>query len=159
DGASGPAVEIVGVAQTVKYREAFVEKGPDFVYVPLAQHPIARMTLLVRSEGDPLQLVGPVRDVVRTLDANMPTMEPRSYEDLYQYNTAEGPGIAVTLVGTLGAVGLLLALAGLYGVVAYNVSRRTREIGIRIAVGAESGDVLRLVMGKGLALVATGTAI
>src|SRR5262249_5951337 len=101
DGASGPAVEIVGVAQTVKYREAFVEKGPDFVYVPLAQHPIARMTLLVRSEGDPLQLVGPVRDVVRTLDANMPTMETRSYEDLYQYNTAEGPGIAVTLVGTL----------------------------------------------------------
>jgi len=71
----------------------------------------------------------------------------------------EGPRIAVEMVGTLGAVGLLLAIAGLYGVVAYNVSRRTREIGIRIAIGAGPADVLRLVMGKGLVLVGMGTAI
>jgi len=77
----------------------------------------------------------------------------------YRYATVEGPGMAIKLVGTLGIVGLLLAIAGLYGLVAYNVSRRTREIGIRIAIGAKPADVIRLVMGKGLALVAAGTAI
>jgi putative ABC transport system permease protein len=71
----------------------------------------------------------------------------------------KGPGIAVDLVGSMGVVGLLLAIAGLYGLVAYNVSRRTREIGIRMAIGAGTSDVLRLVMGKGLVLVGIGTAV
>jgi ABC-type antimicrobial peptide transport system permease subunit len=71
----------------------------------------------------------------------------------------EGPGIAIRLVGMLGAVGLILAIAGLYGLVAYDVSRRTREIGIRMAIGAAPRDVLRLMMGKGLVLVGIGAAI
>src|SRR5207249_6258338 len=119
----------------------------------------ARMALLVRSSGDPLQLVKPVKEVVRSLDSNLPMLATRSYEDLYRYHAVEGPRVAVELVGTLGAVGLLLAIAGLYGVVAYNVSRRTREIGIRVAIGARPSDILRLVMSKGLMLVGTGTAI
>jgi ABC-type antimicrobial peptide transport system permease subunit len=86
-------------------------------------------------------------------------LETRSYEDEYRYNAVEGPRVAIELVGTMGAVGLLLAIAGLYGLVAYNVSRRTREIGIRMALGAGPRDVLRLVMGKGLMLVGMGTAI
>jgi predicted permease len=158
DNVTGTPVEIVGVAQTVKYREPS-ERPTDFVYLPLAQHPVARMVLLLRSSGDPLQLVKPVKDVVRTLDQNLPISELRTYEDLYRYHAVEGPRVAVELVGTLGAVGLLLAIAGLYGVVAYNVSRRTREIGIRIAIGAGHMDVLRLVMGKGLVLVGVGTVI
>ena len=129
------------------------------MYLPLAQHPAARMVLLLRSSGDPLQLVRPMKDVVRTLDPNMPMLETRTYEDLYRYAAVDGPGVAVELVGTLGAVGLLLAIAGLYGLVAYNVSRRTREIGIRMAIGARPADVLRLMMGKGLVLVGMGTAI
>jgi macrolide transport system ATP-binding/permease protein len=151
-------MEIVGVAQTIKYRTPG-EKPMDFVYMPLAQHPIARMVLLMRSTGDPLQLVKPVKDIVRTLDPNMPMLRTRTYEDLYRYNAVEGPRIAIEMVGTMGAVGLLLAIAGLYGLVAYNVSRRTREIGIRMALGAASSDVLRLVMGKGLVLVGMGTVI
>ena len=91
------------------------DRAIDFVYLPLAQHPVARMVLLLRSSGDPLQLVQPVKDVVRSLDANMPMLETRTYEDLYRYSTVEGPRVAVELVGTLGAVGLLLAIAGLYG--------------------------------------------
>ena len=159
DGANGEPVEIVGVARTIKYRDGPSHTNEDFVYMPLAQHPVARMVLLLKSSGDPLALVNPVKDVVRALDANMPMLETRTYEDLYRYGTVEGPRVAVLLVGTLGAVGLLLAIAGLYGLVAYNVSRRTREIGIRIAIGATPRDVVRLMMGKGLVLVGAGTAI
>jgi predicted permease len=157
DGPTGTPVEIVGVAQTIKYQLS--EKPMDFVYMPLAQHPIARMVLMLRSSGDPLQLVQPVKDVVRTLDANLPMLRTRAYEDFYLNQAVRGPRIAIDLVGTMGVVGLLLAIAGLYGLVAYNVSRRTREIGIRMALGAANSDVLRLVMGKGLVLVGTGTAI
>jgi predicted permease len=156
DSHTGTPVEIVGVAQTIKWT---TERPTDFVYMPLAQHPVPRMVLLLRSSGDPLQLVQSVKDVVRTLDSNMPISETRSYEDLYRYHAVEGPRVAIELVGTMGAVGLLLAIAGLYGLVAYNVSRRTREIGIRMALGAGPFDVLRLVMGKGLVLVGMGTVI
>jgi predicted permease len=158
DHETGTPVEIVGIAQTVKYRQT-TERPTDFLYMPLAQHPLARMVLLLRSSGDPLRWVKPVKDVVRGLDQNLPISEMRTYEDLYRYHAVEGPRVAVEMVGTLGAVGLVLAIAGLYGLVAYNVSRRTREIGIRMALGAGPSDVLRLVMGKGLKLVGLGTAI
>jgi putative ABC transport system permease protein len=158
ESANGAPVEIVGVAQTIKYGEGSTDEV-DFVYVPFAQHPVARMVLLARSDGDPAELVPVVKDAVRALDTNMPMLQTMTYAELYRYSTVEGPGVAVELVGTLGAVGLLLAIAGLYGVVAYNVTRRTREIGIRMAIGARPSDVLRSMMGKGLALVAWGTAI
>jgi predicted permease len=158
DNFAGTPVEIVGVAQTIKYRDTF-DRYTDFVYMPLAQHPAARMVLMLRSTGDPLRMVKPLKDIVRRLDPNMPLLETRTFDDLYRYAAVDGPRVAVELVGTLGAVGLLLAIAGLYGLVAYNVSRRTREIGIRMAIGAGPLDVLRLMMGKGLVLVAMGTAI
>jgi predicted permease len=158
DSSAGTPVEIVGVAETIKYQSGF-ERPMDFVYMPLAQHPIARMTLMLRSSGDPLQLVQSVKDVVRTLDPNLPMLHTMAYEDFYMNQAVNGPRIAMKLVGAMGIVGLVLAIAGLYGLVAYNVSRRTREIGIRIALGAASSDVLRLVMGKGLVLVGMGTVI
>jgi len=158
DSPTGTPVEIVGVAQTIKYQDAS-EKAADFVYMPLAQHPVARMALMLRSSGDPLQLVQPVKDIVRTLDPNLPMLHTMSYEDFYLNQAVRGPQIAIDLVGSMGVVGLLLTIAGLYGLVTYNVSRRTREIGIRIALGAASSDVLRLVMGKGLVLVGMGTVI
>src|SRR5260370_9216384 len=117
------------------------------------------MVLMLRSRGDPLQLIQPVKDVVRTLGPNLPMLHIMSYEDYYLNQAGEGPRIAMKLVGAMGVVGLVLGIAGLYGLVAYNVSRRTREIGIRIALGAASSDVLRLVMGKGLVLVGVGTVI
>ena len=158
DSPTGTSVEIVGIAQTVTYRET-TERPTDFVYVPLAQQPVARMVLLMRSSGDPRQLIEPLRGVVRALDANLPISETRTYEDVYRYNAVEGPDVGIEIVGVMGAVGLVLAIAGMYGLVAYNVSRRTREIGIRMALGAGPSDVLRLVMGKGLVLVGIGTMI
>ncbi len=158
ENSTGTPVEIVGVAQTVKYRET-TERPTDFVYMPLAQQPLERMVLMVRSSGDPLQLVDSVKEIVRELNPNLPMLEIRTYEDLYRYHAVEGPRAAIEMIGTMGAVGLVLAIAGLYGLVAYNVSRRTREIGIRIAIGAAPSDVLRLVMSKGIVLVGIGTAI
>ncbi len=122
DSRAGTLVEIVGVAQTIKYQSGF-EKPMDFLYMPLAQHPIARMTLMLRSSGDPLQLVQSVKDVVRTLDPNLPMLHTMAYEDFYMNQAVNGPRIAMKLVGAMGVVGLLLAIAGLYGLVAYNVSR------------------------------------
>jgi predicted permease len=159
DRSDGTPVEIVGVAKTIKYRDSAFGMAVDFVYLPVAQHPAPRLVLLVRSTGDPEQLVKPVKDVARALDPNMPLLEMRTYNDLYRYSVVEGPRVAVRLVGTLGVVGLFLAIAGLYGLVAYNVTRRTREIGIRIAIGAQPLDVVRLVMSKGLVLVGIGAAI
>jgi predicted permease len=156
DGATGTPVQIVGIAQTVKNGDN-TPLATDFVYLPLAQRPVARMVLLLRSSGDPLQLLEPLRDAVRGLDPNMPMVETRTYRDVYRYSAVEGPAIAVNLAGTMGAMALFLAIAGLYGLVAYNVSRRTREIGIRMAIGAEPSNVLWLVMGKGIRLVAIGT--
>jgi len=155
---TGAPIEVVGVVRTIKYQST-IERPMDFVYLPLAQHPLSRVALLLRSTGDPLRLVGPLETVVRDLAPNMPMLETRSYEDFYRYNTVDGPGVAVNMVGLLGLVGLVLAIVGLYGLVAYTVSGRTREIGIRMAIGARPRDILRLVMGKGVALVGTGTAI
>jgi len=157
DNNTGVPVEIVGIAETVKYQS--MESPMDFVYLPLAQHPVARMVLMLRTSGDPRQLIPSMKDVVRALDPNLPMLQTRAYEEFYLNQAVYGPRIAIDLVGSMGLVGLLLAVAGLYGLVAYNVIRRTREIGIRIALGAGRPDVLRLVMGKGLALVGIGTGV
>jgi predicted permease len=154
----GTPVEIVGVARTIKYRDPG-EKPSDFVYLPVDQQPRARLVLMLRTSGDPLQLADAVRDLVRGLDPNLPVVEMRTFEDLYSYHAVEGPAVAIELIGTMGAVGVLLTMAGLYGLVSYNVSRKTREIGIRMAIGAGRAAVLRLVMGTGLTLVGTGALI
>ena len=158
DSRTGATVEIVGVAQTIAYR-ATTERPIDFAYLPLAQHPIPRMVLMLRASVDPHQLLKPVKDLVRTLDPNMPMLDTRSYEEYYLNQVVEGPGVAIKLVACMSAVGFLLAIAGLYGLIAYNVSRRTREIGIRMAIGADRENVLRLMLRQGVLLVAVGTVI
>src|SRR5260370_26426086 len=110
----------------------------DVLYMPRAQHPIARLTLMLRWSGDPLQLVQSAKDVVRTLDPNLPMLQTMAYEDFYMNQAVNGPRIAMKLVGAMGVAGLLLAIAGWSGLVAYNGSRRTRAIGLRIALAALS---------------------
>src|ERR1700720_1698320 len=80
DSRAGALVEIVGVAQTIKYQGS-IEKPMDFAYMPLAQHPVARMVLMLRSSGDPLPLVQPVKDIVRALDPNLPMLHTMAYQD------------------------------------------------------------------------------
>ena len=114
------------------------------------------MFLLVRSSGDPATLVGPLRDVVRALDANLPISNVRTMDELYRLRSVVILNVIVSLVAAMGMMGLALALVGLYGLVAYAAAHRTKEIGIRMAIGAGRSDVIRMVLGQGAVLAVAG---
>jgi len=154
----GPWIEIVGVTKTAKY--LFVGETPTkFLYLPFAQNPTNQMLLIVETSGDPTPAIAQVRNVVRDLDPNQPVFNVRTLSDFYQQRAVEVPMMIAEMITTLGLVGLTLALVGLYGLIAYSVGRRTQEIGIRMAIGANRGSVLRMILRQGLALSLTGIAI
>ena len=151
-------VEIVGVARTSKY--IFVAEPPtDYVYLPYRQNPSGSMFLLARSAADPASLAAPLREMVRGLDVSMPIFNVRTMEELYRMRAVSIFNVIVTTVGAMGLMGLGLSIVGLYGLVAYAASRRTREIGIRMAIGATAPSVLRMVLRHGLTLALTGLAL
>jgi ABC-type antimicrobial peptide transport system permease subunit len=119
---------------------------------------VSQGTLLVQTTSDPAALALPVRDVVRGIDARMPIFSVRTMEDFYRARAITVSNVIVGTVAGMGSMGLLLALVGLYALVAHAVSQRTREIGIRMAVGARPGNVLRMVMRHGLLLSIAGIA-
>ena len=153
-----PWIEIVGVAKTAKYI-FFAEPPSDFVYFPYRQRSKPRMVLVAQSAGDPSSLVGPLRQVVRDLDANLPIYNVRTMSELYRMRAISVFNVIVGVVAGMGAMGLGLAIAGLYGLVAYAASRRTREIGVRMAIGATRTAVLRMVLRQGIALAIIGLVI
>ena len=159
DSRNGKWVEIVGVARNGKY--LFISEPPDieYVYFPLAQHPKAQMTLMAESSGDAAGLAAPMREVVRSLDANQPIYNVRTMEELFRIRAVSTPNFIVQTVGAMGLMGLVLSMVGLYGLVAYAASRQTREIGIRLAIGAQRGSVLGMVMRQGLVLALSGIAL
>ena len=116
-------------------------------------------TLLVETSGDPATLAAPLREAVRGIDPNMPIFDLRTMTEFYAASTVTFSNLIVRVVGGMGSMGLVLAMAGLYGLVAYSVSRRTREIGIRMAVGAKPGAIMRMVLRHGLLLAVGGTII
>lgn len=158
DNAHGPLIEIVGISKTAKY-EWMGEPPTQFVYLPQAQRQRSKMTLLVQSEGSPAALAEPVRRLVRNLDSRQPVFGVRTIEEFYRRSVTMAPVMIIQAVTTMGLIGLVLTLAGLYGLVAYAAGRRTREIGIRMAVGADAKSVLRLILRQALLLVASGIAI
>ena len=154
----GPWIEIVGLAKTTKY--LWIGEGPvDFVYFPMEQQPPPQMTLFARSSVNPSELAAPLRQVVRALDANQPVFNARSYEDFYKFRAESQPTTIVQTIAAMGAMGLVLAMVGLYGLVAYSATRRRREIGIRMAIGASPATVLKMVLRQGLILSLIGVAI
>jgi putative ABC transport system permease protein len=158
NGPEGPWVEIVGVAQNSKY--VFIAERPmDFVYLPYRQDPAPRMTLLMHSYGEPPELIGPVRELVRGLDADQPIYDVRTMQQFYQMRAVRMGNVIIGVIGGMGLMGVALAVVGLYALVAFAVARRTREIGIRIAIGAGRGEVLRMVLRQGLVLAAVGTGV
>jgi predicted permease len=158
DGMGGPAAEVVGVAKTGHYLA--VNEAPEpYVYVPYEQNPRSRMTVVVQSVGDAAALAKPLREAVRSIDGNVPVFNLRPVATLYESRATDTWLQFFQMVGSMGFIGLALATTGLYGLVAYTVSRRVKEFGIRVAVGATRRDVVWLVERRGLILAGAGIAI
>jgi putative ABC transport system permease protein len=151
-------VEIVGLAKNAKYLW-LLEPPTEFIYLPRRQNPSPRMALVVQSASDAASVVAPVREIVHTLDPNQPIFDVRTMEEFYQMRTISTFSVVIGTVAALGMMGLGLAIVGLYGLVSYAASRRTKEIGIRMAIGAERADVLRMVLRQGAILAGVGLVI
>jgi predicted permease len=152
---TGPWVEVVGVAKTGQYF-FLIEPPEPLVYFPRSQRPLARMALVIHAAGPPEALAAPVRELVRRLDGRQPIYNLRTVGEQYRMRAVVILEILMTLVTAMGAMGLGLALVGLFGLVTYGVARRTREIGIRVAIGARPRDVLRMAIAEGAAITAAG---
>lgn len=155
---NGDALEVVGIAKQSRY--LFISEPPlPYLYLPYEQNFSSQMTLLVESIGDPASLAAPLREAVRSLDANMPIYNARTFDSFYQMRAISTVRLILQSVGTMGLIGLTLALIGLYGLIAYAVSRRTQEIGIRMALGAQRSNVAGMVMRQGFVLSIIGVGL
>jgi putative ABC transport system permease protein len=154
---TGQTLRIVGVVNTHKYLT--VQEAPvATVFYPLAQNFMPRMTLVARVDGAPTAMVDPIRRAMLGVDATVPVYRSMTLKSHLDESTA-GDRLTATLVGVCGGMALALATLGVYGVVAYAVARRTRELGIRIALGARPPDLVRLILSEGLTVTAAGTAL
>ena len=142
-------VQIVGVAQDIKFR-LFTSSSTPFLYLPRLQHPITRSTLIVRTEGESAEVAAQVRSAVVALGREVPILSMRTIEAFYHSNARNLNTVVVRTIAGMGIMGLGLALIGLYGLTAYAVSRRTREIGIRMALGALPRSVLQMILRQGV---------
>lgn len=152
---NGPWAQIVGVAKTTKV--FWVGEPPqEFLYLPFAQAPQAAMTLFVTAKGDESALADPLRRVVPQIDSNQPVFDVRTMGYFYYKRAVVTAHIVLNSVAALGGMGLFLSMVGLYGVVAFSIGRRTREIGLRMAIGADKSDVIGMVLKQGLVLGCCG---
>jgi predicted permease len=154
---------VVGVVGDVRHNGVTTAAKPQY-YVPHAQvvddmvGTMRGMTLTIATEGDPRRLIEPVREALRALQPMAPLSQVMTLDEAASRSVAQ-PRFALVLLGTFAALALALAIVGIYGMLSYLVSRRTREIGIRLALGAESGQVVRSVVLEGTRVAAAGTVV
>jgi putative ABC transport system permease protein len=154
---SSGVYEIVGVVRDAR------DFGPDddtpaLIYLPAAQRGWRSMSLVLRSDRNPAELAPAIRELVRARDAGLPVYDLRTMNDVIREDQ-DADRIMPKLLGVFGAIALVLAVLGVYGVMAYSVAQRTQEVGIRMALGADSGDILRLIVRQGGILALVGSVI
>jgi predicted permease len=154
---------VIGVAGDIRSRGPAVAPAPEF-YLPMAQAPddawhwFRAFYVVMRTEGDPATVVEPLRHAIAEIDPELPLFDVRTMNERLS-STLATARFNTLLLSSLGAIGLLLAASGIYGVIAYFVNQRTQEIGLRIALGASSSSVVRLILGQALRPVAIGAAV
>ena len=155
-GVNPQPAEIVGIVADVRQN---LEKNiwPGSVYTSFAQSSPSFAMLAIRTQSEPLRFTRAVREQVQAIDRDQPISNLRTMDDMVEAQVGQRH-LIVTLLGSFAGVALLLALIGIYGLIAYSVAQRTREVGIRRALGAQHGDILRLVVGQGFGLALAGVA-
>jgi putative ABC transport system permease protein len=149
--------EIVGVVSDVKFNGLDGAKTEE-MYMPMAQVPWSTATLLVRSEANSRALVAAVRGKIAEIDPNLPVTGISSMEEIIGSSVAQ-PKLTMQFVGVFAGLALLLAVVGIYGVMAYTVNASKQEMGVRVALGARPADILRLVVGQGMRMTLVGVAL
>jgi len=152
--AGGEPAVVVGLTRTAKYR-SLGEADRSFLYLPYAQHYRPDMVLHVKAPGASAVLLRSIRETIRVLDADVPASAPAPMAEAMAFSLVPAR-VAAVVLGACGAIGLLIAAIGVYGVIAFAVVRRAREIAIRTALGARPRDVLWAVAGDGLRLTVWG---
>jgi len=150
-------IEVVGVARDAKYG-TLGEAPTSFFYLPLSQHFSNNVTLHVRTAADPSPAIGTVRQQVQALAPNMPLNNVQTIGGVLD-QILWAPRMAAGMLGVFGSLALLLAALGIHGVMSYSVSQRTQEIGIRMALGAQVSDVLRMVMTQAMGIISIGAVL
>jgi predicted permease len=149
--------QVVGVAKDGKYN--FIGEDPQpYAYYPAQQTYAPAMTLVARTSGDPRAALPAMQQEIRKMEATLPVLNPQTMTDVIDASLW-APRMGAMLLGLFGVLALTLATVGIYGVMSYSVTRRTREIGIRMALGAKGGDVLGMVLGEGMVLTCTGMVL
>jgi len=151
-----PALEVIGLAKNGRYFEA-MEDSVEFFYLPLSQHYTPMRVLHVRASVPPLTLAGPIQTEIHNLEPNLPVYDVQTLrESLDGPNGFFLPRMGAFFAAIFGLLGLVLALVGVYGIISYAVTLRTQEIGVRMALGAQSRNVLGMILRQGLALTGWG---
>ena len=152
---SGPVLQVVGVARDGKYGQ-IAETPQPYLFLPFAQRFRSMMTMVVLAKGDPATLAAPIRAEVQALGATVPIFDVRTLDNIYQARAMAPARLTSLVMLSLGLLGTILAVVGLYGVMAYLTSLRKREIGVRMAIGADRLSVVRLILQQGVGVVCVG---